>query len=321
MYNIDEENSDIEFIVNEQKVALKIRRGVVVSVEFPYYLIKDEDQTEASNTNLYSAKKVQSLFKSISDKVSSLLIEDLHSTTDVGYIKNGNVFTKGTSIENILRNMLYKASGAELKGTISTSNDVEFGSAKGVITYQAVKNGNGDITKAYYDNNEANILTFGAEMNGIRTATRQLQGNYTQNETYSAKVTFARGTDCAEVTLENRISVNVRRKWFAGVVSSVPTTSAEVRALASSGLYTGAGTYKFGAGIWKMIVICIPTGIIQEIGVTAYPGNFIEDTGVCSGPTVVSVEGSNGSEAQNYNMWIIKAETNNDADTFTFKTI
>lgn len=242
------------------------------------------------------------------------------NTQQVGYYKIGDVILSGTTIEKVIKNMLYKASGAELKGTISTSNDVEFGSAKGVITYQAVKNGNGDITKAYYDNNEANILTFGAEMNGIRTATRQLQGNYTQNETYSAKVTFAQGTDCAEVTLENRISVNVRRKWFAGVVSSIPTTSAEVRALLSSGLYTGAGTYKFSAGIWKMIVICIPTGTIQEISVTAYPGNFIEDGGVCSGPTVVSVEGANGSEAQNYNMWIIKAETNNDADTLTFKT-
>lgn len=282
---------------------------------------KIESLTYKSQT--YAQSNIERALKEYRSSLSGLstISSDIKvNAQQVGYYRTGDVILSGTTIEKVIKNMLYKASGAELKGTISTSNDVEFGSAKGVITYQAVKNGNGDITKAYYDNNEANILTFGAEMNGIRTATRQLQGNYTQNETYSAKVTFARGTDCAEVTLENRISVNVRRKWFAGVVSSIPTTSAEVRALLSSGLYTGAGTYKFSAGIWKMIVICIPTGTIQEISVTAYPGNFIEDGGVCSGPTVVSVDGANGSEAQNYNMWIIKAETNNDADTFTFKT-
>lgn len=47
---------------------------------------------------------------------------------------------------------------------------------------------------------------------------------------------------------------------------------------------------------------------------------FIEDTGVCSGPTSISVEGANGSQATDYRMWVIRTDGTNDADTFTFKT-
>lgn len=74
--------------------------------------------------------------------------------------------------------------------------------------------------------------------------------------------------------MNDTISVNVRRKWFAGVVDSVPATSAQVRSLGSSGMYTGAGSYKFSAGRWKTIVICIPEGTVSELTLTAYPGNL-----------------------------------------------
>jgi hypothetical protein len=85
-------------------------------------------------------------------------------------------------------------------------------------------------------------------------------------------------------------------------------------------MYTGAGSYKFSAGRWKTIVICIPEGTVSELTLTAYPGNFIEDTGVCSGPTSIPVEGANGSQATDYRMWVIRTDGTNDADTFTFKT-
>lgn len=178
------------------------------------------------------------------------------------------------------------------------------------------------MTKAYYDNDEKNKLEFSAENNGVQTAVRNLTGNYTQNETYKATVVYAESEDKSipETTLNNTISVNVRRKWFAGVVDSVPATSAQVRSLGSSGMYTGASSYKFSAGRWKTIVICIPEGTVSELTLTAYPGNFIEDAGVCSGPTPISVEGANGSTAKGYRMWVIQTDGTNDADTFTFKT-
>ena len=120
--------------------------------------------------------------------------------------------------------------------------------------------------------------------------------------------------------LRDTISVNVRRKWFAGICSSVPTTSAEVRALGTSGLYSGPGTYKFSVDKWKTIAVCIPADVIKELTLTAYPGNFIEDTGITTGPVDISVEGANGSAAISYKMWVIQTPGLNDPDTFTFKT-
>lgn len=139
-------------------------------------------------------------------------------------------------------------------------------------------------------------------------------------------VAIASGETYIKVTASSGISdkckVNVspnNLKWFAGVCNAIPITSAQVRALKTSGLYTGTGSYKVQVENWKMMAFCIPYGDIKEIKLS-YPGNFIEDSGVCSGPFEISVEGANGSEATIYKMWIIKSEGINDPDTFTFKT-
>lgn len=256
-------------------------------------------------------------------EVSDKLKKDiLVNSSDVGYIKKGDVVASGETWEKIFRNMLYRPVGAELRSSISTSNDVEYGTPKGYITYTATRNGQGAMKEAYYDDKKDNILHFSEENSGVQTAVRRLSGTYIERETYKAAVTYAASADgqLPEKTLNDTISVNVRRKWFAGVVDSVPATSAQVRSLGSSGMYTGAGSYKFSAGRWKTIVICIPEGTVSELTLTAYPGNFIEDTGVCSGPTSIPVEGANGSQATDYRMWVIRTDGTNDADTFTFKT-
>lgn len=251
------------------------------------------------------------------------LTKDIRVTApQTGYIKPGDVLKQGTTYESLFRTMLSHAESASLVGHLSTSNDVEYGTAKGQITYIASRYGNGEMIKAYYDYNEAFKMEFSAESNGEQRAVRVLDGYYTQGETYAATVVYAASADNAipQQTLNNKISVNVRRKWFAGVCSSIPTTSSEVRALGSNGLYNGPGTYKFPVGQWKMFVICIPADTIKDLTLTAYPGNFIEDRGVCSGPIEISVEGANNSEAIKYKMWIVQSIMVNDSDTFTFKT-
>ncbi len=220
----------------------------------------------------------------------------------------------GQTWETIFRNMLYKPVGGELKSTLSTSNDVEYGTKKGYVTYTATRNGQGAMTKAYYDDNENNKLNFSEENAGIQTAVRTLSGTYTERETYKATVVYAASADGSlpVKTLNDTISVNVRRRWFAGVVSAIPATSAQVRALNNSGLYTGAGTYKFEASNWKMIAICFPEGDITSLEFAEYPGNLILDKGLVSGPTEISVEGLNGSSAIRYKMWIMKTAAIND---------
>lgn len=227
----------------------------------------------------------------------------------------------GTTLEEIFINMLSQKASAKLEGKLSSSNDVEFGTQKGYITYTAYRNGQGPMEQAYYDNNPNNKLIFSEEVGGVQTTTRQLQSNYTQGETYFATVIYAASEDGSlpKKELTSKISVNVKRKWFAGVCSSIPTTSSEVRALGSNGLYNGPGTYKFPVGQWKMFVICIPADTIKELTLTAYPGNFIEDG--ADGPFNIMVEGANGSEAVNYKMWIAESIMENDPDTFTFKTV
>lgn len=231
-----------------------------------------------------------------------------------GFFKPGYVIQAGYSWEEILRKMLYEPAQATLKSALSTANDVEYGSNKGSITYTAARNGQGQMKEAYFDNKAENKLKFSGEAKGVQAAVRQLSGNYTEPEIYYATVVYAASGngELPEITLQDKISVNVRRKWFAGVCASVPTSSAQVRALENSGLYTGPGTYKFNATNWKIVAICFPEGTINSLELAEYPGNLISDNDFVSGPTSISVEGLNGTDAIKYKMWIMKTAVVND---------
>ncbi|MDC2012230.1 hypothetical protein ABH007_06955 [Bacteroides thetaiotaomicron] len=261
-------------------------------------------------------------YKNMSGSGGSLTKDIRVTAPQTGYIKPGDVLKQGTTYESLFRTMLSHAESASLVGHLSTSNDVEYGTAKGQITYIASRYGNGEMIKAYYDYNEAFKMEFSAESNGEQRAVRVLDGYYTQGETYAATVVYAASADNAipQQTLNNKISVNVKRKWFAGVCDSVPTTSAEVRALSGSGLYKGSGSYKFTIGNYKTFVICIPNGTIKDVSLERYQYNFM-DLDSAATTRKISVAGANGSAAIEYTMYVFSTATvSTETDNFTFKT-
>nr|WP_303917758.1 hypothetical protein [Bacteroides intestinalis]DAL14082.1 MAG TPA_asm: hypothetical protein [Caudoviricetes sp.] len=253
---------------------------------------------------------------------AALEAEITSNAAKTGHIEAGQVLPKGMTFTQFVKALLFKPTPATLEGRLTTGNDVEYGTSKGQINYTATRHGNGEMTKSFYENDESNKLEFSTEVNGIQTAMRALSGVYTQGETYKATVVYAASEDGSipETTLNNSITVNVRRKWFAGVVSAIPTTSSQVRALSASGLYAGAGTYKFTIGNYKTFVICIPTGTIKEVSLERYQYNFM-DLDSAATPHKISVEGANGSAAVEYTMYVFtSATTSTETDNFTFKT-
>ena len=240
-------------------------------------------------------------YKNMSGSGGSLTKDIRVTAPQTGYIKPGDVLKQGTTYESLFRTMLSHAESACLVGHLSTSNDVEYGTAKGQITYIASRYGNGEMIKAYYDYNEAFKMEFSAESNGEQRAVRVLDGYYTQGETYAATVVYAASADNAipQQTLNNKISVNV----------------------GTSGFYTGPGTFKFPASNWKIVAVCVPSGTLSELSLTSYPANFAEDKEYCIGPIKISVEGANSSEAIDYNLWYLQTGGLNDPDTFTFKIV
>ena len=241
----------------------------------------------------------------------------------VGYFKAGDIILGGTTVVDAFIKLISQKSTGELRSEISTNKDVEYGSPKGFITYTAVRNSQGPMEQAYYDGNPNNKLNFSEEVGGVQTATRQLDGFYTQKETYIANVIYAASEDdvLPRKVLSDSINVNVHRKWFAGVCSSIPKTSDDVRALGSNDLYSGPGTYQFPVSNWKIVVVCVPSDSVCDISIASSYGNFIENGKVCSGPKAISVAGANGKDEINYKMWVIQTPGLNDPDSFTFKTV
>lgn len=238
----------------------------------------------------------------------------------IGHLDTGEILRQGMGYEQIFRKMLYAPTPATLVGKLSTANDVEYGSEKGTITYTATRNDSGAMVKAFYDDKEENVLEFTGDAAGVQTATRKLEGNYTKGETYTATVVYGASEDISEAILTNKISVNVKRKWFAGVCSSIPATSADIRALASGGLYNGPGSYKFTIGNYRTFVICIPSDVVREVSLERYQYNFM-DLDSAATPRKINVEGANGSAAVEYTMYVFStATTSTETDNFTFKT-
>lgn len=241
----------------------------------------------------------------------------------VGHIDTGKILSKGSTYEQIFRQIFYKPEPATLIGKISTPNDVEIGSTKGVLSYTATRNDHGVLFKAYFDGKVENVLKFTDEVNGVQTATRQLTGTYTASETYIADVIYSasEGGDLPQITLNSRITVNARRKWFAGVCSAIPANSAQVRALGSNGLYNGIGSYKFTISGYQTFVICIPGNTIKEVTLERYVYNFM-DLDSAANPKKINVEGANGSTPSEYTMYVFRSVTvSPETDNFTFKTV
>lgn len=253
---------------------------------------------------------------------AALEAEITSNAAKTGHIEAGQVLPKGMTFTQFVKALLFKPTPATLEGRLTTGNDVEYGTSKGQINYTATRHGNGEMTKSFYENDESNKLEFSTEVNGIQTAMRALSGVYTQGETYKATVVYAASEDGSipETTLNNSITVNVRRKWFAGVVSSIPTTSAQVRALSASGLFNGIGTYGFTISNYRTFVICVPSGTIKDVSLEGrYQYNFM-DLDSAANPQKVSVEGANGSAAIEYTMYIFTTTTaSTETDKFTFK--
>ena len=253
---------------------------------------------------------------------SSVLTAALEVNSNaVGYVSSGMTFPVGTTLESILRTILYKSSSATLEGVISTGITVEYGTSKGYITYTTKRNSSGAMTSAYYDGSTANALTFSAEdSNGQQTATRTLSGTYTSSENYTATVVFGASGSTEAVTLTDSITVAVKRKWFAGMASSLDSIdSAKVRALSANGFFTGAGTYQFQAPQgWRYLIIAVPQGYTLSKWYDA--NNVVNEltTNAHYSKTTASVEGANSSASATYDIHTYYTDATNDATTFNF---
>lgn len=281
-------------------------------------LARNKYTTYISN---YNNSSVSNSSVSLGSGCNAVLDSDILTDVSVGFIANKITLTAGMTFTEFVQRMFTQKLKATLTSKLSTANDVEIGSPKGVITYTTKRNKSGAMKTAYIDNNTATTITFTTEdADGVQVATRQLEGYYTANETYHLTVVFDKSADIEEeTTLTSKISVNVKRKWFAGVVYSTPNTSNEIRELASSGLFNANSTNKFSVGTWKSVVIAVPaTSTVTSIEAASYTGNFIEDVQICKQSTI-TVADARGDNPITYNMYVITSEIENNGDTFTFK--
>lgn len=253
------------------------------------------------------------------------LKKDLTVGVTVGQLTQGSILRKGMTCEQIFRRMLYKVNPGTMTASLSHGNDVEYGMAKGTITYTATQNASGPLESAVTED-AANVLanfSGGKWVRDLKTTSDDGDKYIKSKYTYTLSWRFGVSTDFPTGTAgTTTISVKVKRKWFAGVVSKAPTTSAEVRALAAGGLYNGSGKYNFQvARGWKMIAICLPGSVVvKSLETEKKDGEYTDDSDWRHAGSV-DVEGANGSQATAYSIYTFgPTPAENDGFTFTFET-
>lgn len=148
------------------------------------------------------------------------------------------------------------------------------------------------------------------------TYTAQPQVQNGANE-FEVEVTMNDGT-----VLTGNVSVTGYYKWFAGAIqpTDLPLNSAKVRALANSGKWNGAGTYKYNAQNWIYMVFVCPTGVHATFwdderllgNLTEMPIENFDDT------QTVQVADAGGTTHQYY-IALYKTNAKNDKHEYTIR--
>lgn len=252
------------------------------------------------------------------------LQKDIVTMTAVGFIPKGTTIKKGTSCEDIFRQIFLTVTKANLTSSIthgdgSHANDVEYGTKKGYIDYTAMRNDAGPMESATCDDGTA--ASFSQEDSAKKqTWRRQLNasGNeiYTDSETYRLTVKYSKNASYPTgVQLTDTRTVNVRRRWFVGGADAAPDsswTSAKVRTLAQSGLLTSTSfTATLANGYGRVLLIAVPaTNTIDTCKCQETNNSDIAtDTARFKRLTTpVQVEGANGSQAVAYNVYFYEMD-------------
>lgn len=252
------------------------------------------------------------------------LKEDILTMIQVGYINKSITLRKGMTWEEIFRQMFLTVTQAALTGSIthgdgSHSNDVEYGTLKGYIDYIAIRNDAGAMELAWIDGNVE--VTFSAETADKKQTYRRLlnqdNGIYTANETYNLSVRYGKNDNYPEgLTLSNKITVNVHRKWFVGGSDTIPDStwnSDKIRGLEKNGLLSGTSfSAILNNGYGRVLIIAIPSQYsiasckcseTNNSDISTDTGRFLQLS------NTINVEGANGSNSIAYRIYYYKMDS------------
>ena len=253
------------------------------------------------------------------DGTGCVLMKDIVTMTAVGFIPKGTTIKKGTTCEDIFRQMFLTVTKSNLTSVIthgdgSHANDVEYGTIKGYIDYTAMRNDAGVMESAVCDDGTTAI--FSQEDSTKKQTWRRLlnpSGNeiYTATESYTLTVVYGKNASYPTgVQLTNTCKVNVRRRWFVGGSDTVPDDtwdSDKVRALGESGLLASTSfTALLPNGYGRVLVIAVPATYTIESCKCQETNNSDISTDTVRFKkleTQIQVDGANGSQAIGYNVY------------------
>ena len=186
---------------------------------------------ESYVTKSYLTTQFQNYSEVIKDKFalkeevsgSGVLEEDLVATTAIGSVTSGKTYTKGTPLEDIIRDILTTYQKAGLAVTLNPSKelyDIVTETLSSINVTASATKGTGEITSItfFIDGVEQKEITSGVANGGSFNYTH----NFTtpQNTTFTVKVTVTDGKQATTVTKD---IVFIGKSYYGTVAEDVTT--------------------------------------------------------------------------------------------------
>lgn len=285
---------------------------------------------EESEGTVYILNNTRDAWLTVSGGAGGSTSADIVSLVDVGAIEAGDTVTGGSTLDDVLQQLLIQTFYPTLvapSATLSTSlaAQVEAGTTSDLVLTTAFDRGQilGDMAGSVWDAAAVQDFRAGAATSitiegVVAPGTRTLTGHQITDgtNTFSASIDHDIGPQPLDSTGANydaplpagsvaaTATIEGYRNRFHGTPATAPATSADVRALSDSALHPTAGsnfTINIPIGAAN-VVFAYPETLGEITSVKYVEGLNAEVKGIFT-ESVISVEGANGYVGVNYRVY------------------
>lgn len=289
-----------------------MKRFLILLFLLPCFAVSAQTLKARINTDIrgkiYDPTKAANMYQAIADSLgnsNSNYTGTSPTTISVGGLASGSNIAN-LPISDVIQSIVAPYvnptfNSFSVSGQPQTVEATTTLSGSRTFTWSIAANSGVVPTVTVYDNTAASNLLAGTPNDGSQSITITTIKLSTNGQTQSWRA-IGNNTSPTSTFNSSNFDVTARFYLWQGAVSTVPTTSAGIRALPANQFYTGSTTFTLNTGTLNDFMVALPLGrtITNVIDLDALSANI---TGQYVLQTAISVVLADGTTTSSYNIY------------------